>query len=205
MLTSYNTIQSNAAAETTERRSRFIASIARAEREEDAVNFINALKKEHWNASHNVYAYILKEGSTARFSDDGEPQGTAGIPVLEVLKKEELTDVVMVVTRYFGGVLLGAGGLVRAYSKAAKAAVDAAGRIDVSLCKTVHITTDYTLHAKAQSAVYANGGKIADTEFAENVRITAFVRHDKVRTFTAQITDETSGRAVIELGGDVWV
>ena len=139
----YRTILNEASDEFIERKSRFIGYIKPVTTQEDAVSFINEIKSKHWDATHNVYAYILRDGQIRRYSDDGEPQGTAGIPVLDVLQKEGLTDCVVVVTRYFGGILLGGGGLVRAYSHAAKLAVDAAGVIKMSMCVRAECECDY--------------------------------------------------------------
>ncbi|MDE6746466.1 MAG: YigZ family protein, partial [Oscillospiraceae bacterium] len=125
----YSTVRGSADASFTEKKSEFIGHIRHVETEEEAVDFINEIRASHRKAKHNVYAYILREGNTSRYSDDSEPQGTAGVPVLEVLRKEGLTDVCCVVTRYFGGILLGGGGLVRAYSHSAKIAVDASERL----------------------------------------------------------------------------
>jgi len=129
----YRTIKYEADDSFVERRSRFIGYAKPVTTNEEAVAFINEIKAKHWDATHNVYAYVLRDGQIRRYSDDGEPQGTAGIPVLDVLLKENLTDLVVVVTRYFGGVLLGAGGLVRAYSHGAKIAVVAAKMINMTL------------------------------------------------------------------------
>ena len=128
----YRTVKNEAEDEFVERRSRFIGRVKPVKTEEDAVSFIRACKSKYWDASHNVYAYSLREGSVRRYSDDGEPQGTAGVPVLEVLQKSGVTDLVVVVTRYFGGVLLGAGGLVRAYSDATAQALARASRVLVT-------------------------------------------------------------------------
>ena len=116
----YKTVKDIGIAEIVEKRSRFIASVRPVSSEEDALEYLNMLKQKYWDARHNVYAYIIRENNIMRYSDDGEPSGTAGVPVLDILKREELTDVIVVVTRYFGGILLGTGGLVHAYSKAAK-------------------------------------------------------------------------------------
>ena len=126
----YKTVKNDANAEFIEKKSRFIGYCRPVKSQDEAVNFINEIRSIHRQATHNVYAYILREDNIMRYSDDGEPAGTAGVPVLEVLKKENLTDIAVVVTRYFGGVLLGAGGLVRAYGKSAKLGVDAAVRIE---------------------------------------------------------------------------
>ena len=119
----YRTIRAAASAEFVEKRSRFIGYISPVTTQQDAIAFIDSIKSKHWDATHNVPAYIIRDGNICRFSDDGEPQGTAGMPILEVLRHENLTDCVCVVTRYFGGILLGAGGLCRAYTKAAKDAL----------------------------------------------------------------------------------
>ena len=135
MTDAYRTVRHRASAEFIERKSRFIGHICPVQTQEEAVAFIQEQKSKYWDATHNVYAYVLREGQTRRYSDDGEPQGTAGIPVLDVLLKEELTDCVVVATRYFGGILLGTGGLVRAYGHTSKIAVDAGGIVTIpSVC-----------------------------------------------------------------------
>lgn len=144
----YTTIEGYAQAEFVERRSRFIGSILPVTCEEDALAFLTQKREQYWDATHNVYAYILRDGQLRRYSDDGEPQGTAGIPVLDVLQKEGLTDVAVVVTRYFGGVLLGAGGLVRAYSHGAKIAVDAAVKKTMSPATLFQLDFSYDLYGK---------------------------------------------------------
>ena len=132
--TDYSTVRGFAEASFTEKRSEFIGYIKHTETADEAVDFINEIRAKHRKATHNVYAYIVREGNTSGYSDDGEPQGTAGTPVLSVLQKEGLTDVCCVVTRYFGGILLGGGGLVRAYSHSAKIAADAAERLIMCRC-----------------------------------------------------------------------
>ena len=134
----YTTILDRAEDEFVERKSRFIGAIAPVETEEEALDFIAQIKHQHRDATHNTYAYVLKNG-VKRYSDDGEPQGTAGVPMLDCLEKEGLVDVAVVVTRYFGGILLGAGGLVRAYSHGAKIAVDAASRKLMTTLSLIHI------------------------------------------------------------------
>src|SRR5690606_10195609 len=128
------------------KKSRFIATVRSVTNEREAEAFIHGIKKEHWNARHNVYAYNIITGDTAqRYSDDGEPQGTAGIPVLEAIKRMNLTDIAVVVTRYFGGILLGAPGLVRAYGRAASAAIEKAGIVGRVLCRKMILTVQYSL------------------------------------------------------------
>ena len=131
-----------------EKKSEFIGYISPVKTNDEAVEFISRIKSMHRKAKHNAYAYILKNGNISRYSDDGEPQGTAGIPVLDVIQKRGLTDVCVVVTRYFGGILLGGGGLVRAYSHAASIACDAAKIMDMRLCHKLIIETDYNMYGK---------------------------------------------------------
>ena len=138
----YKTVRKNAQDQFVEKRSRFIGYACPVQTEQEALDFITSKKSEHWDASHNVYAYILRDG-TMRFSDDGEPQGTAGMPVLDVLRKSGVTDVVTVATRYFGGILLGGGGLVRAYSHTASIALQAAQIITMRECLLLSLTCDY--------------------------------------------------------------
>ena len=144
----YKTIRQAASAEFVEKRSRFIGYISPVQTPEQAAEFIDSIKSQHWDATHNVPAYILREGNLCRFSDDGEPQGTAGMPVLSVMQKEGVTDCAIVVTRYFGGILLGGGGLVRAYSHSAKLALDAGGIVTRALCSIVRVRSDYTFYGR---------------------------------------------------------
>ena len=155
-----------------EKKSRFIGYIKPVTTQDEAVTFINEIKSKHWDATHNVYAYVLRDGQTRRYSDDGEPQGTAGIPVLDVLLKENLTDCVVVATRYFGGTLLGTGGLVRAYSHTAKIAVDAGGIITMKLCKVLKVCCDYNFYGRLNSLIPECGGAIDNADFADTVTVT---------------------------------
>ena len=190
----YKTILNEANDEFVERKSRFIGYIKPVTTQEEAVSFINEIKSKHWDATHNVYAYVLREGQVRRYSDDGEPQGTAGIPVLDVLLKENVTDCVVVATRYFGGTLLGAGGLVRAYSHTAKIAVDAGQVITMKLCKVLRVTCDYNFYGRLNSFIPEMGGVIDDTEFADNVTVTFKLPVDDVATFDAKLVDMSFGK-----------
>lgn len=190
----YRTILNEASDEFIERKSRFIGYIRPVTTQEDAVSFINEIKSKHWDATHNVYAYVLREGQVRRYSDDGEPQGTAGIPVLDVLLKENVTDCVVVATRYFGGTLLGAGGLVRAYSHTAKIAVDAGQVITMKLCKVLKVTCDYNFYGRLNSFIPEMGGVIDDTEFADNVTVTFKLPVDDVASFDAKLVDMSFGK-----------
>ena len=200
-LEEYRTIAKAAADEFTEKRSRFIGAIQPVTTEEEAQAFIRARSKEKWDAKHNVYAYVLSRGNVCRFSDDGEPQGTAGIPVLDVLRKEGLTDCAVVVTRYFGGILLGGGGLVRAYSHAAKLAVDAAGIVRMCPCVSARITCDYTQYGWVPAIVAAAEGTVTDTLFADAVTVCFSLPVDKKGALQAELTERSAGRlTVTEVG-----
>ena len=157
------------------------------------------MKKEFSDASHNVYAYILRENNIARYSDDGEPGGTAGLPVMEVLKQEELTDVAVVVTRYFGGTLLGAGGLVRAYSKTAKLGVDAGIISIMTNCTLVKIRLPYELYGRLQYLLEQVGLTTEETEFDQDVSVTVCTRSELLEELQKKVTETTNGRAVITI------
>lgn len=189
----YLTLERAACAEFIERRSRFIGHCKPVGREEEATAFIAEIKARHWDASHNVYAYVLREGQLRRYSDDGEPQGTAGIPVLDVLQKSGVTDTVVVVTRYFGGVLLGAGGLVRAYSHGAKLAVEAGGVIQMRLCKELSLCCEYTQYGKISALIPSEGGVIDDTIFTDRVEILFHLSADGAGNIEKKLADSTSG------------
>lgn len=200
----YSTVKGTAKASFTEKKSEFIGHIMHTETEEEAVNFINEIRSEHRKAKHNVYAYILRDGNATRYSDDGEPQGTAGVPVLEVLRKEGLTDVCCVVTRYFGGILLGGGGLVRAYSHSAKIALDAAERLIMCLCRPVTITADYNLYGKISYVLPEFEVKLLDTDYGENVTLKMLVKKSFLEPLTEKLIDITNGNILIEQGDEYY-
>lgn len=178
------------------KKSTFIGYVKRIETEEEAKEFINKIKSENREARHNVYAYIIGENKgIQRYSDDGEPQGTGGIPVLEVIKKNELTDTVIVVTRYFGGVLLGAGGLTRAYTKGASIAVKAGGIVNKVYAHKLHVKIDYDLLGKLQYTAEQNLWFVKDIEYGENVIIT-FIGED-CESMIEKIIDISRGKASI--------
>ncbi len=188
----YKTVKKEAEAEIVEKKSRFIAHVKPVKNEQEALDLINQIKSKHWNANHNVYAYIIKENNIQRYSDDGEPSGTAGVPVLEVIKKEGLVDTAIVVTRYFGGTLLGAGGLVRAYTKAAKAGIDSAETIIMQLCSVYEVIVDYDLLGKVQYCIMERDAIINSTNYKENVVLEVFVTDEK--GFVNALMNATSGR-----------
>ncbi len=194
----YSTINGFAEASFIERKSEFIGYIKHVETNDEAVDFINEIRARHRKATHNVYAYILRDGSTSRYSDDGEPQGTAGVPVLDVLQKEGLTDICCVVTRYFGGILLGGGGLVRAYSHSAKIAVEAAERLIMCRCFPIDVTVDYNLYGKINYILPEFEVKLLDTVFASDVTLKMLVKTDFVDKLKEKLTDITNGNILIE-------
>ncbi len=194
----YSTINGSAEASFIERKSEFIGYIKHVETNDEAVDFINEIRARHRKATHNVYAYILRDGSTSRYSDDGEPQGTAGVPVLDVLQKEGLTDICCVVTRYFGGILLGGGGLVRAYSHSAKIAVEAAERLIMCRCCPIDVTMDYNLYGKINYVLPDFEVKVLDTIFASDVTVKLLVKIDFIDKLREKITDITNGNVLIE-------
>ncbi len=194
---SYSTVKGYAKASFTEKRSEFIGHIKHVQTDDEAVDFINRIRSENRKATHNVYAYLLREGNASRYSDDGEPQGTAGVPVLEVLRKEGLTDVCCVVTRYFGGILLGGGGLVRAYSHSAKIAADAAERLVMCVCCPITITADYNLYGKINCILPEFEVKLSDVSYAENVTVKAFVKKELMEPLIQKLTDTANGKISI--------
>lgn len=191
---SYITLGQYSAEEYIVKKSRFIGYAKPVKTEQDAVSFIEEIKKKHWDATHNVYAYSIREGSIKRFSDDGEPQGTAGMPVLNVITQEGITDCVVVVTRYFGGILLGGGGLVRAYSHSAKLAVDAAGVVTLVPWLVLNISCDYNLYGKIETLARNCGCVIGDTVFTDNVDFTFRIEKDELESFDKKLKDLTNGK-----------
>ncbi len=198
MLKDYITIEHEAAPEFTEKRSRFIGYIKPVKTEQEALDFINTLRSKHWDATHNVYAYVLREQNTCRYSDDNEPQGTAGMPVLDVIRKSGLCDVCVVVTRYFGGILLGGGGLVRAYSHAASLAVEAAGVITMKGCSECSLTCSYNQYGKLASLIPDNSGVLDDSKFAEAVTMKFHIPTEDLSALKKKITDATGGTVEID-------
>ena len=174
--------------EFTEKKSRFIGRVWPVESEEEALEKIQEMKKQHYDATHNCWAYIIK-GGAMRFSDDGEPGGTAGNPMMQVLQREQLYNVVCVVTRYFGGVLLGAGGLVRAYTKGAKIAIDAAGKSMKRIWSVLYVPCPYNFYERVKLEVEAFGGIIRSTEFTSEVEMEILVAEAQAKPFLDRLTD----------------
>ena len=200
----YLTIAKAAVDEFVEKKSRFIGAIQPVTTEEEALAFIRARQKQYWDATHNVYAYVLEGGNLCRFSDDGEPQGTAGIPVLDVLRKEGLTDCAVVVTRYFGGILLGGGGLVRAYSHGAKIAVDAGGVVEMRLCLQGEVTCDYSQYGWVPAFLMEQGATVTDSVFEEAVTVRFTLPQEGRQTLEAALVDRSNGRLSALFTGEEW-
>ena len=200
----YVTVKGFAMDSFTEKKSEFIGQICHVSDPDEAVRFIEEVRAKHRKARHNVYAYLPREGTPSRYSDDGEPQGTGGTPVLDVLMKEELTDVCVVVTRYFGGILLGGGGLVRAYSHACKLAVDAAVKMRMCLCSRFDIGCDYSLYGKLTYIMPEFGAKLVEEVFADEVRLSVLVKEENADGFAARITDISNGSIVPEIEKGLW-
>jgi uncharacterized YigZ family protein len=202
----YKTILKESTVEIEEKKSRFIASAKPASSEEEALEFINYLKTRYWNATHNVYAYcIAGENIMQRFSDDGEPSGTAGMPVLEVIKRKGLQNLAVVVTRYFGGTLLGAAGLIRAYSKSASLAVEAAVIVKKQLCAEVNIMIEYPLLGRIQKFLASNGYGIKNIMYGQDVEIIAYVPVDRISSFTSLIEEASNAQAIIAIGSETYI
>ena len=196
----YKTVKQFASGELIEKRSRFIGYCKPVSTQYEAITFINEIKSKHWDARHNVYAYVIRNEGISRYSDDNEPQGTAGIPVLDSIRKRGITDCVVVVTRYFGGVLLGAGGLVRAYSTAAKLGIDAAGEREMEKCSVCTLTCSYTMYGKIPTLVAKFGGSIDDSDFTDDVSLRFHLPEDRFNAFNKSLSEESSGKyAAVEV------
>lgn len=193
----YKTVEREASDYFIEKKSKFIGYVKPVKTSEDATRFINSIKSKHWDATHNVYAYVLKENNIQRYSDDGEPSGTAGVPVLDVLLKENLVDVCVVATRYFGGTLLGAGGLVRAYSHTSKIAVDAGGIITMAECSVLSVKVDYSFYDRMNILLKDFGANVTDTQFADNIEIKFSIKEDRQRALEDKLTDISNGRYLL--------
>ena len=180
-----------------EKRSRFIGRRRPVATEEEAQDFIAGVRKRHWDAAHNVWAYVLRDGAM-RYSDDGEPQGTAGQPALNVLLKRELTDCAVVITRYFGGILLGAGGLTRAYAQGAAQAVQAAGEADMRPCLRGDIRCSYAQYGMVAPLVAACGGVVEEADYTEAVRVRFHLPQERRGELEKALTERSCGSLMVE-------
>ena len=190
-------------AEFVEKRSSFLGHVRYVETEDEAKAFVTEMKKKFYDARHNCWCYIIKDGAV-RYSDDGEPQGTAGIPMLEVLKREGVTNVVCVVTRYFGGVLLGTGGLLRAYTKSAKDALDAAGISVVRRWVMAELACTYSLLERLKLECTAANGLVSDVEYSTDVCLKLLLPEDGVEDFSRRIADVTAGASRLAIIGEIY-
>ncbi|MBQ9516735.1 MAG: YigZ family protein [Eubacterium sp.] len=187
-----------------EKKSRFIGYVKPVKTQDEAVAFINEIKSKHWDATHNVYAYVLRENNIQRYSDDGEPGGTAGVPVLDVILKAGVTDVCVVATRYFGGTLLGAGGLVRAYSHTSKIALEAGHIITMAECSVIETAVDYSFYDRMNTLLTDVGANVISTDFADNVKLTFSLKADKTALLQDKLTDMSAGKYTLNITGTIF-
>lgn len=205
-LSTYQTVQGEGSHEIVIQKSRFIAHFARTETEEDAQRFIERIKKGHWNATHNCSAYLIGETDhIQKANDDGEPSGTAGVPMLEVLKKRGLKDTAVVVTRYFGGIKLGAGGLIRAYGSAVSEGLQAVGVVKRTLVHTVHTEIDYHWLGKVEHALRESPYDMKGIDYLEQVDVQTYVEPDQLESFHEWITNLTNGQATVKNGDELYL
>ncbi|MDQ0161911.1 YigZ family protein [Aeribacillus alveayuensis] len=195
MLSHYYTVKGFGEHEIVIQKSRFICYINRAKTEEEAQDFINKIKKMHWNATHNCSAYLIGEhDQIQKANDDGEPSGTAGVPMLEVLKKRQLKDTVAVVTRYFGGIKLGAGGLIRAYGKAVSEGINHTGVVERKLMRILKTKIDYTWLGKVENELRHSEYKLKEIHYLDDVLIETYVEEEKKEAFKEWMTELTNGK-----------
>lgn len=206
MMENYRTIQKNGLHEIEIKKSRFICHLKRVETEEEAQAFIEEIKKEHWKATHNCSAYTIgMNNEIQRAHDDSEPSGTAGVPMLEIFLKRELKNVVAVVTRYFGGTKLGAGGLIRAYGGAVNDAIDYIGVVERQLQRLIDITVTYSQSGKVENALREANYAIQDIIYAENITYQCIIPLESEEKFIEDITNWTSAQADIHIGQQSWI
>ena len=202
---SYKTVARRAEALLVEKRSKFIATVIPADNEDTALAFLEEMRKKYSDATHNGYAYVIDENNIFRYSDDNEPSGTAGMPVLDTIRKAGIVDCAVVVTRYFGGTLLGTGGLVHAYGGAARQGLLAAGIIERRLCDIVSVNVDYTTSGKVSHYLAERGAIIEDTIYDTEVTYLVCVTCSETAAFTADMTELTTGRAIIKGAGRKYI
>ncbi|WP_105979660.1 YigZ family protein [Bacillus paralicheniformis] len=206
MLQSYLTVAGEGTHEIVIEKSRFICHLSRVSTEEEAQNFIDHIKKQHWNATHNCSAYVIGENDQIqKANDDGEPSGTAGVPMLEVLKKRNLKDTCAVVTRYFGGIKLGAGGLIRAYGKSVSEGLNHVGVVERKLMRVMHTTVNYTWLGKLENELRESPYQIKDIHYADDVEFETYVKESEKQAFTEWITELTNGKSENREGIQVYL
>ncbi|MCK0470265.1 YigZ family protein [Halalkalibacter sp. APA_J-10(15)] len=206
MLSTYKTVKETNSHEIIIQKSRFIAHLSRSENESEARQFIDRIKKEHWNATHNCSAYVIGErNEVQKANDDGEPSGTAGVPMLEVLKKRELKDTVVVVTRYFGGIKLGAGGLIRAYGSAVSEGLNNIGIVKRTLMSIIHTEIDYHWLGKVEHALRESPYELKKTDYLEQVDIQTYVPIEQTTDFQEWVINLTNGQATTKVGKQTYL
>ncbi len=205
MLNSYYTVKNEGENEIVIQKSRFIAHVKRTPTEEEAQAFIQSIKKKHASATHNCSAYLIGEQDLIqKANDDGEPSGTAGVPMLEVLKKRKLKDTTVVVTRYFGGIKLGAGGLIRAYGQSVSEGLNATGIVERKLMTKITTQIDYTLLGKVENEIRSSNYLLDDIAYLENVQVRTLVESGMEESFTEWMTDISNGQATITTGEQLY-
>lgn len=198
----YKTIEIENSAEFIEKKSRFIGYAKPVRTQEEAVEFINKIKTKHWDATHNVYAYVLRDDNIQRSSDDGEPSGTAGVPVLDVLLKAEIVNACVVVSRYFGGTLLGAGGLIRAYSHSSKIAVEASHIITMARCNVYSVSVEYSFYDRLNVLLSEFKANVEKTDFADCVTLEFSIRESQALLLCDKLTQTSNGKYAPHLIGE---
>lgn len=198
----YKTVEFESKDEFIEKKSRFIGYVKPVKTQTEATDFINSIKSKHWDATHNVSAYVLRENNIQRSSDDGEPSGTAGVPTLDVLLKEGVVDACVVVTRYFGGTLLGAGGLIRAYSHASKIALDSGNIITMAPCKVLSVSVDYSFYDRLNILLDEFNANIENSEFTDNVTVTFSIKANTVELLQEKLTQQSNGKYLLKEIGE---
>jgi uncharacterized YigZ family protein len=206
MLQEYKSIKQMGEHEIIIQKSRFIAHLKRTETEEAAISFIDKIKKKHWNATHNCSAYLIGENDLVqKANDDGEPSGTAGVPMLEVLKKRQLKDTTVVVTRYFGGIKLGAGGLIRAYGSAVSEGLNNVGIVNRTLYSTIKTVVDYTWLGKIENEIRQSSYQLKKIDYLDRVSLHTYVKQTEHEAFISWITELTNDQANIEIGETIYL
>ncbi|MFA7636698.1 MAG: YigZ family protein [Monoglobales bacterium] len=201
----YKTVKDRGYAEFTDKKSLFISNVFPVKTEEKAIFYLNAVKKKYSDATHNVYAYVVRENNIQRFSDDGEPSGTAGMPVLDAIRKRGLTDMLVVVTRYFGGTLLGTGGLVHAYGKSASLGIENACPVTRRLCHIYSVTADYSLSGKIEYSLTGSEYIIENIDYTDAVTFKVCVPFGAEERFLKEVTEVSLGSAKVEGLGERFV
>ncbi|API88813.1 YigZ family protein [Marinilactibacillus sp. 15R] len=202
----FRTIKENGSHEIQIKKSRFICHLKRTETEEEAIHHIESIKKEHWKANHNCSAYILGERQEfQRAHDDGEPSGTAGVPMLEILKKRNLNNITAVVTRYFGGIKLGAGGLIRAYSGSVNAALSSIGIVERQLHQFITVSVSYPMSGKFENQLRQSEYILQEIHYTESVSFECLIRLENIEQFLNEVTEWTSDQGVCTRGKQAWI